>query len=159
MISKPIQEFESVFETELSSELGSFAAWESPRLTTMYPVEDAPKGAARAVCHTVNGILRVRFLSNVDEANVTYNAGLWGDIAGIPGAIQTDKLSVTIPEIKTFSGQYFEFDLFSNRANLLQNIYIRFTLTRNAVDAIPVQPTIYIKAVMSGVLLGGDIRI
>jgi hypothetical protein len=154
MISKPIQEFESVFETELSSELGSFAAWESPRLTTMYPVEDAPKGAGRAVCHTVNGILRIRFLSNVDFGNVTYNAGLWGEYAGIPGAIQTDK------SLGTFSSpQYFEFDLFSNRANLLQNIYIRFTLTRNVVDVIPVQPRIYIKAVMSGVLLGGDIRI
>jgi hypothetical protein len=157
MISKPIQEFESVFETELSSELGSFAAWESPRLTTMYPVEDAPKGAGRAVCHTVNGILRIRFLSNVDFGNVTYDAGLWGDIAGIPGAIQTNKEQPA--EIKPFGSQYFEFDLFSNRANLLQNIYIRFTLTRTSVDVIPVQPRIYIKAVMSGVLLGGDIRV
>ena len=157
MISKPIQEFESVFETELSSELGSFAAWESPRLTTMYPVEDAPKGAGRAVCHTVNGILRIRFLSNDQYALPT--VGLWGDIAGIPGAIQTDKYEFLTTPVKTFNGQYIEFDLFTNRANLCQNIYIRLTFTRSSVDVIPVQPTIYIKAVMSGVLLGGDIRV
>lgn len=156
MISTPIQEFESVFEAELSPNLGSYAVWESPRLTTMYPVEDAPKGAGRAVCHTVNGILRVRLLTNYsDVGSGEIRAGLWGDYAGIPAAIQTDRAI----DIKAIGGQYIEFDLFNNRANLCQNIFIRFTLIRSTVYEIPIQPRIYIKAIMSGVLLGGDIRV
>ena len=157
MISTPIQEFNSTFEAELSPELGSVAVWESPHLTTMFPAQDSEKGSPREVCHTVNGILRVRLISSVGSGVIT--AGLWGEYAGISGSIQTDKYP-----IPTFSTKFYDensqinFDLFSNRANLCQNIYIRFTLTREIIEIIPVQPRIYIKATLSGVLLGGDIR-
>jgi hypothetical protein len=136
----------------------------------MFPAIDTPSGSDRAVCHTVNGILRMRLLSSLGDfdGDCELYAGLWGEYAGITGSFPPQ-----INQYNSFSGatkkyalysdsNYIEFDLFNTRANLCQNIYIRlaFMRVRAVVSPDPVPPTRgYIKSVMSGVLLGGDIRI
>ena len=97
MNSQVSQEFKSSRLTgELDTRIGSTFTWDSPRLTTMYPRPGAPKGSDRAVCRTVNGLLRVSVLENREallgpNTGVSVTAGLWGEYNRVPGVLASTK--------------------------------------------------------------------
>lgn len=95
MKSQVIQEFKSNKITgELDTRVGSTFTWTSPRLNTMYPRPGAPKGSDRAVCRTVNGLLKVNILENRDlilgnNTGIKVTAGLWGEYNKVPGVLES----------------------------------------------------------------------
>jgi hypothetical protein len=160
MQSLPIQEFKSLpFRGTVGALGGSYLVWESPRLTTMYPMEGMPKGRDRGVCHTVNGILQATLK---DKALLTsgceITAGLFGEYAGISGVIASTTLALGSPVTAAFyapSG-VIGFDNWSSFSNLAQNIFIRFTVYRPRTNLV-VLPT-PVDLTFSGVLIAGDLR-
>jgi hypothetical protein len=174
MKSQPIQEFKSTpFVDVLASVSGANVTWESPRLTTMYPVEGRPVGSDRAVCHTVNGILRVRVNDHsiFNAEGVIVTAGLWGEYAGVSNLIQstTYRLYPKSPllgaldvdpifKYHEIGTDYLTFDVWNTFSNLAQNIYIRLSFVRNFLGevVIPPPPT-PINVTLSGVLIGSDL--
>ena len=158
MESQAIQEFKSLpFRGVVGAAPGSFISWESPRLTTMYPLEGMPKGSDRGVCHTVNGFLRMAL---TDKSLLTSNcwvaAGLFGEYANIPGAIAFTTLSFNQPGGLSFYAPngVIGFDEWSSFSNLGQNIFIRVSIYRT-IEAEADTP---VDATFSGVLLGSDLR-
>jgi len=158
MQSQAIQEFKSLpFRGVVNRQEGSFITWESPRLTTMYSMEGAPKGADRGVCHTVNGFLRMALNDkSLLTSNCLVTAGLFGEYANIPGLIAFNTLAFT----QTLTSAFYApngvigFDEWSSFSNLGQNIFIRATIYRlaDADDDTPVDVT------FTGALLGSDLR-
>jgi hypothetical protein len=165
--SQPVQEFKSLpLRGTITPTIGSYLLWESPRLTTMYPMEGMPKGADRAVCHTVNGFLTANFKdktifdpTNADAvANLRLYAGLYGEYAGISGVIQSTELRLsdigTITAYQSNGG--IGFDAWSSFSNLAQNIYIRFTIIRvSAIGNAQDQP---VDVSFTGALIASDLR-
>ena len=132
--------------------------WESPRLTTMYPVEGAEKGSDRAICRVVNGFVTVKFLDK--SAIVPYftvTAMLMGEYAGIYGVIQSFTVNVggSIATKILLSNGSLGFEQFQTIGNLAQNIFIRVVFTYDAF----ISPPIKIKTSMTGALLATDARI
>ena len=178
MKSQPIQEFKSTpFIDLLPSTGGASVSWESPRLTMMYPVEGRPVGSDRAVCHTVNGILRVRVNDRAlfaPDATVTVVAGLWGEYNGIPNVIQSTsyRLNRFIPVLGVnvidplskyyqIGSDYLTFDVWNTFSNLAQNIYIKLSFLRDdryqEPDPLVVVTPTPINVTLSGVLIGSDL--
>lgn len=181
MKSQPIQQFKSTpFVGLLPTTPGSTVTWESPRLTLMYPVEGRPAGSDRAVCHTVNGILRVRVNDRAlfdPDATVTVVAGLWGEYGGVPNVIQSTSYALnrfidglgasTIDPLSKYyqvGTDYLTFDVWNTFGNLAQNIFIRLSFLRDTryqekpepPPPIIVQPT-PINVTLNGVLIGSDL--
>lgn len=167
MYSLPIQEFKSLpFRGTITPTIGSYLVWESPRLTTMFPLEGRPKGSDRGVCHTVNGFLTANFKdktildpTNSDAVlNLRLYAGLYGEYAGVSGLIQSTELRLSdIGNIVAYqSNGSIGFDAWSSFSNLAQNIYIRFTIIRvSAVNGGIDQP---VDVTFTGALLASDLR-
>jgi hypothetical protein len=155
--SQPIQEFKSLpLRGTVGSAAGSSLVWESPRLTTMYPMEGMPKGADRAVCHTVNGFLRMTLADkSLLSSNCIVTAGLFGEYANIPGVIAFTTLPFNSSGLAFYAPNgVIGFDEWSSFSNLGQNIFIRvsiYRITEGLADT-PVDVT------FSGVLLGSDLR-
>jgi hypothetical protein len=112
------------------------AYWESPRLTTEYPIEGRPAGSDRGICKIVNGLVAVKFL---DKQLIEYSgrleisAGLYGEYAGISGIM--DQISFSQFYTPFFTQMYasngaIAFPQLSNFANLAQNIFIRVVFRR-----------------------------
>ena len=158
MQSQAIQEFKSLpFRGVVTAEKGSYLTWESPRLTTMYPLEGMPKGSDRGVCHTVNGFLRMALTDkSLLTSDCLVTAGLFGEYANIPGLIASTTLSFGQPGGLSFYGPngVIGFDEWASFSNLGQNIFIRATIYRlsTGLADTPVDVT------FSGVLLGSDLR-
>ena len=165
--TQPVQEFKSLpLRGTITANIGSYLNWESPRLTTMYPMEGMPKGSDRAVCHTVNGFMTANFKDKtiLDPANsdavlnLRLYAGLYGEYAGISGLIQSTELRLSdIGNIVAYqSNGGIGFDAWSSFANLAQNIYIRFTIIRvSAVGGGSDQP---VDVSFTGALIASDLR-
>lgn len=133
--------------------------WESPRLTTEVSHPNRPKGSDRAICRTVNGFVNVKLLNKQillknwraeppDLLTVSefYPApfltmGLYGESAGVIAAIapvQQLRLSIDVIAglnqqmilvLSESNGDIGSF-VFSSYGNLMQNIFIRVSITR-----------------------------
>ena len=161
MQSLPIQEFKSLpFRAVLGNEQGDYLLWESPRLTTMYPMEGRPKGSDRAVCHTVNGFLRV----GVNDKSILANpvgirvvAGLYGEYAGLSGVIAFTEYQLgSLDALPYESNGALGVSAWSSFANLAQNIYIRFIIARTDKRTAPAG--LPIDLTFTGSLIGSDLR-
>ena len=184
MKSTVTQEFKSLpFTGTLESRIGSTVTWESPRLTTMYPNPNSPKGSDRLTCRTVNGILQVKVLDKSllfnGKSGVSVTAGLWGDygkgrgvlvstkyyLDGIyatgtitPGALVSGATTKGYGVPMLSSNGNLGFPVFSTFSNQAQNIYIRLSFVRDLTeDSFGPQPPAPIKIVCSGVLLAADL--
>jgi hypothetical protein len=178
MKSQPIQLFKSTpFVDLLPVKSGSVATWEGPRLTMMYPVEGKPAGSDRAVCHTVNGLLRVRVNDHAlfdPDATVTVIAGLWGEYGGVANLIQSTSYPLnrfidglgaeTIDPLSKYyqvGTDFLTFDVWNTFSNLAQNIFIRLSFLRDTRYQEPESPIIVqptpINVTLSGVLIGSDL--
>ena len=166
-----IQEFNNV---PFSSELYPFilpiakttnkniAYWESPRLTTEYPIEGRPKGADRGICKVVNGLVAVRFLDKqlIDvDGRLEVTAALYGEYAGISGII--DQIAFSQQYTPFFTQMYasngaLAFPQLSSFANLAQNIFLRVVFRRSDIQNIVVNPDVKslpLKVAISGSLI------
>lgn len=158
MQSQAIQEFKSLpFRGVVGAAAGSYLTWESPRLTTMYSMEGAPKGSDRGVCHTVNGFLRMALTDkSLLTSNCYVTAGLFGEYANIPGVIAYTTIQLQNPLTSAFYAPngVIGFDEWASFSNLGQNIFIRASIyrTTEAEADTPVDVT------FSGALLGSDLR-
>ena len=160
MQSQVVQEFKSLpLRGTVGAALGSYLAWESPRLTTMFPIAGMPKGSDRGVCHTVNGFLEANFKDKTifSQGGVLLVAGLYGEYAGISGLIQSTTIDPSTPAATAIYGSNgaIGFNAWSSFANLAQNIYIRFVIYQSrgvGGVATPVDIT------FTGALLGSDVR-
>jgi hypothetical protein len=148
---------------ELDTRVGSTFVWESPRLTTAYPIPGKPKGSDRAICSTVNGILKVDVLENKDlllgnYQGVLVTAGLWGEYNRVPGVLASVQYFLddnyanyfvsTPPITAIFStapsigwgvplfnnNGGLGFNTFTSFSNHAQNIYIKLVFTRQPKD-------------------------
>ena len=177
MNSQVIQEFKSPIITgELGTRVGSAFTWESPRLTTMYPRSGVPKGSDRAVCRTVNGLLRVNVLNNRElvfgsNTGISVTAGLWGEYNRVPGVLASttyylegkyaESFLLPRPYFVTLLGipsggwgvPIFDssgalgFSAWSSFSNHAQNIYIKLTFLRAVPPDDPEKP--YVRAPLS----------
>lgn len=158
-------------------ETGGVIIWESPRLSVATPYPNREKGADRSICRTVNGQIQIKI---VDKSILNYparydgeftkppliTAGLYGESAGIIGAIDIDQSREFNPALfnalRYTSNGDKAFKIFRSYANLMQNIFIRVTITRaDAQDSgvyLYKNPPLPIKMVCSGVLIGADPR-
>jgi hypothetical protein len=148
--------------------------WESPRLGVSVPYPDREKGADRAICRTVNGLVQVKLLNtdvlkdlpdSFDKNMLTI--GLYGESAGLIGAIDFYQYKLT--DNLGYFPQYWIVNryqsngslggpMFSSYANLMQNIFIRVCITRPPGGRSGGFPPLKINAICSGVLLGADPR-
>lgn len=159
MQSQAIQEFRGLpLKETLPITKGSTVAWNSPFLTTMFPQEGLPVGSDRAVCHTVNGWLQVQLRDKaiIGDSTIQVTAGLFGEYAGISGAIANTTYQLSDPTPIAFyqSNGGLGFDRWSSFANLAQNIYIRIIFSRIDTGAAPST----IDLLCSGALIGSDLR-
>lgn len=153
----------------------SSITYESPRLSVAAPFKDRKKGADRAICRTVNGIVQVKLLNKDILQNVTgsffgidapvITAGLYGESAGIEGAIAIHQYYLsTFSPINAYSVLRFStngdlgFKVLSSYANLMQNIFIRVVIQRGPATAGFENTKLKIDALCSGVLMGSDLR-
>lgn len=170
MKGSAIQEFNNV---PFSSELypydertlfhgKSIAYWESPRLTTEYPIEGRPKGADRGICKVVNGLIAVRFIDkellSVD-GRLSVTAGLYGEYAGISGII--DQIAFDQFYTPFFTQMYasngaLAFPQLSSFANLAPSIFMRVVFQRT--DIVSEGAPIPLKVEFSGSLIATALR-
>lgn len=162
MQSQVVQEFKSLpLRGTIGAASGSYLEWESPRLTTMFPLEGMPKGSDRAVCHTVNGFLQANFkdktIFTLGPQGFVIYAGLYGEYAGISGLIQSTTISPATPSdvIRYSSNGAIGFNTWSSFSNLAQNIYIRFVIMQTNANGGPATP---VDITFTGALLGSDVR-
>jgi hypothetical protein len=157
-----IQEFNNALFTSeilsLSDAPRNVVYWESPRLTTEYPIDGRPKGADRGICKIVNGIAAVRF---IDKRILDYpdtlemSGGLYGEYAGISGVIQqiafTQDYTPLLTQMYASNGA-IAFPQLSTFANIAPNIFMRIVFARRdfARRGIPPLP---IKVSITGSLL------
>lgn len=143
---------QSVFEFREKTTIisGQYLIWESPRLSTVFPIEGQPAGSDRAICRTVNGLARVCYLGN--QSPLTVAVGLFGEYAGIPALIQGQTLlDNTQPATFDFfrNGNGVCFDQFITYSNLVERVFIRFAIYTNAENtSVPLE--------ISGVLVAAD---
>jgi hypothetical protein len=161
MQSLPIQEFKSLpFRGVLGNEAGDYVLWESPRLTTMYPMAGRPPGSDRAVCHTVNGFLQAVVNNKAiiaEPTGIRVVAGLYGEYANLSGVIAFTEYQLTSNEALTYQANgALGFSAWSSFSNLAQNIYIRFILSRTDRRAEPAPLPIDLS--FTGALIGSDLR-
>lgn len=159
MKSQVIQEFKSSVRETLGTQVGSYIVWESPRLTLQMPDPDSPKGSDRLVCRTVNGILQISaplILSNLDAySSVAINAGLYGEMEGIPCLIKGTQYSLfASPKDFLATNGRLSFDVWSSFSNLAQNIFIRVVFTRGDTSE-GVQP-LPLNLTFNGALIGAS---
>jgi hypothetical protein len=159
MQSQVVQEFKSLpLRGTVGAAAGSYLLWESPRLTTMFPIAGMPKGSDRGVCHTVNGFLEANFKDKtIFGSQVLLVAGLYGEYAGISGLIQSTTIDPSTPAATAIYGSNgaIGFNAWSSFANLAQNIYIRFVVYQAAgFGGVPVP----VDVTFTGALLGSDVR-
>jgi len=161
MQSQVVQEFKSLpLRGTVGAALGSYLEWESPRLTTMFPLEGMPKGSDRGVCHTVNGFLQANFkdktIFSQGPVGLQIFAGLYGEYAGISGLIQSTLINPEPVDLVRYgSNGAIGFNTWSSFANLAQNIYIRFVIMQvQSIGGVatPVDIT------FTGALLASDVR-
>lgn len=141
----------------------NIAVWESPRLTTEYPVEGRQKGADRGICRIVNGLISIRFIDKqiLDPTQVLeVSAGLYGEYANISGIIQqiafSQQYTPLITQMYVSSGE-LAFPQLSSFANLAQNIFMRIVFRRAQVQELsppaPLLPPTPLKVQITGSLL------
>ncbi len=169
------QEFKNLrFKDTLDPFVGACITWESPRLGTMFPADNAKKGSDRAVCHTVNGVLEVRVNNPVEAFDFNYidvpevyvTAGLYSEYAGLVGAISSTSYPINPSDLYEPNNIYalstngrLGFSFFNSYANLAQSIFIRLTIANKRISANeetrprPFDITCY------GALIGSDIRV
>ena len=113
------------FREKITILAGSAYLWESPRLSTAFPIEGQPAGSDRAICRTVNGLVRVCYLGKQPDMLAT--AGLFGEYAGIPGLIKSSSLVLISPAEFDFfrNGNGVCFDQFITYSNLVERVFIR----------------------------------
>jgi len=160
---------------EPGGDRASSITYESPRLSVAAPFEDREKGADRAICRTVNGIVQVKLLNKDILQNITgaffgidapvITAGLYGESAGVEGAIAiTQYYLSTFSPLNAYTVARFStngdlgFKVFSSYANLMQNIFIRVVIQRGPATSGFTNSKLKINAVCSGVLIGSDLR-
>lgn len=152
-----IQEFnnipfkDSLFGYPSSSGSKTLTYWESPRLTTEYPIDGRPAGSDRGVCKIINGTLSLKFLDTAileKAANLEVSAALYGEYAGISGLIQQIAYAREYTTVSTQmygSSGSLGFPQFSTFANLTQNVFIRLVFRRSVTtipDALPLDVTV-----------------
>lgn len=159
MQSEVVQEFNNVpFNSVLPAGKSCSCAWESPRLTTMYPAEGAEKGADRAICRVVNGFVAVKFIDkSAIILGMKVRAGLFGEYAGIFGKIQDLEVNVlNSAQAKILlSNGAFGFDQFQTIGNLAQNLFIRVVISYDGKLDVPYN----IKTSITGALIATDARV
>ena len=160
---------------EPGGDRASSITYESPRLSVAAPFGDREKGADRAICRTVNGIVQVKLLNKEILQNVTgsffgidapiITAGLYGEGSGIEGAIAISQYYIsTFSPINAYTVARFSangdlgFKVFRSYANLMQNIFIRVVIQRGPGLSGFTNSKLKIDAVCSGVLIGSDLR-
>ena len=166
-----IQEFNNVpFSSELYPALQprafytnkNIAYWESPRLTTEYPLEGRPKGADRGICRIVNGLIAVRFIDKqlIDvDGRLEITAALYGEYAGISGIIDQIAFSQEYAPLITqmyASNGALAFPQLSSFSNLAQNIFMRVVFRRSDIQDLEIDPDIKslpLKVAISGSLI------
>jgi hypothetical protein len=162
-------------------------SWESPRLTTEIPYDNRPKGSDRSICRTINGILNVRLLNKAvlrrtnnafkdDPATKPFlTMGLYGESSGMIGAITPlqqlrlnafgfDGFNEQILILTNSSGDIGSL-VFSSYANLMQNIFLRVSISRgytgyvyDSQGDILINYELPIEFSCSGVLIASDPR-
>ena len=145
--------------------------WESERLSTLVPYADRPKGSDRAICRTVNGTVQIK-VNNKDIFKVLGNlernmltVGLYGESAGIIGAIEILQYKLTdfVQGVEYWPLNTYKSNgqlgglLFSSHANLMQNIFIRVTIT-NPPGFVGGGNSVGIDCDCSGILVAADPR-
>lgn len=181
MKSQVFYEFKEVaVNGVIGSQRGATFAWESPRLTTMYPRPGAEKGSDRAMCRTVNGVIQLKFLEPEllfnGDTGVSVTAGLWGEYGRGRGVMAStkyyldgryaDDIIVPNPAVSPITQGYgvpmlnsngkLGFNAWSSFSNQAQNIYIRVALVRDD-SRNPPYPPIPIKMLCSGILIAADL--
>jgi len=160
---------------EPGGDRASSITYESPRLSVAAPFNGRPKGADRAICRTVNGIVKVKLLNKEILQSVTgsffgidapvITAGLYGESAGVEGAIAINQYYIsTFSPINSYTVARFStngdlgFKVLSSYANLMQNIFIRVVIQRGPATTGFENSRLKIDALCSGVLMGSDLR-
>lgn len=140
----------------------SIAYWESPRLTTEYPIEGRTKGSDRGICKVVNGLIAVRFIDKellAVDGRLAISAGLYGEYAGISGII--DQIAFDQFYTPFFTQMYasngaLAFPQLSNFANLAPSIFMRVVFQRTDFDLADM--SIPLKVEISGSLIATALR-
>lgn len=127
--------------------------WESPRLSTAFPIDGQPAGSDRAICRTVNAFARVNYVGKIRP--IFAAAALYGEYAGISGLIRESSISVTNTQPATLdfsrNGNGFCFDQFITYSNLVERVFVRFCFVLNdQLNSNSVQLDV------SGVLIASD---
>lgn len=181
--SQGLMQTEFPASNEPGGDRASYITYESPRLTVAAPFEGRPKGSDRAICRTVNGIVKVKLLnkdilnSYTDDPDAFFRgrhtpiitACLCGESSGVEGVIALDQYFCSAsPEIgnsyryvldRRKSTGDLGFKILTSYSNLMQNIFIRVTIQRGPqTDGYTPNKKLKINAVCSGVLIGADLR-
>lgn len=138
----------------------NIVVWESPRLTTEYPIDGRPKGADRGICRIVNGVMSVRFLDKEilrPENYLEITGSLCGEYAGVSGVIQqiafAERFSPLYSQMYVSNGA-LAFPQLSSFANLMPNIFLRLVFRRsNRIDNPLPQDVVPLNVIISGSLL------
>ena len=146
--------------TSAESSAKNIAVWESPRLTTEYPIDGRPPGSDRGICRIVNGVMSVRFLDKDilrPENYLEITGSLCGEYAGISGVIQqiafAERFSPLYSQMYISNGA-LAFPQLSSFANLMPNIFIRLVFRRSNNNDNPLpQNVVPLNVVISGSLL------
>jgi hypothetical protein len=125
--------------------------WESPRLSTAFPITGQPAGSDRAICRTVNGFVRVCYFDVNPQLRVY--SGLFGEYAGTPALIQDDSASLE-PRFFDYNrnGNGVCFSQFITYSNLVESVFIRVVTDYYSDPLSPFKIPIEI----SGVLIAAD---
>jgi hypothetical protein len=141
------------FREKITTLAGGYYQWESPRLSTAFPIEGKPAGSDRAICRTVNGLVRVCYLGKQPEMSVT--AGLFGEYAGLPGLIKSSAVFTSQPQEFDFfrNGNGVCFEQFITYSNLVERVFIRVGIVVYD-NGLPANTMIPLE--ISGVLIASD---
>lgn len=154
---------------------GRPVCYDSVRLTTAIARESAPPGSDRAICRTVNGIVRLRLIAPVSGWSGIATAALMGVYGGKTAIIQehttgpigigfettgliqgpnpASSRSANLYSVANMSGGAYGFDYFSSYSNLAEEIFIRVQIGTLSVTADGLPPA---TLEISGVLMAGD---
>ena len=134
------------------------AYWESPRLSTEFPLDGNPAGADRGICRIVNGLVAVNFIDKqlLDlPKDLAVSGALYGEYAGISGVIDqitfSQEYTPLITQMYASSGA-LAFPQLSSFANLAQNIFIRVVFAREN-RSYSRRPPLPLKVSITGTLL------
>jgi hypothetical protein len=157
--------------------------WDSPRLSTQFAEKDAKAGGDRAVCRTVNGIIRIHPLDKfpilgfneviVGGAYVGLLMGSYGGLNGAikeqyripdPGSGRTPRITGIQPsfgkaeDIVYNSAGAYGSDFFYSYSNLADEIFMRVAITPFSKETLFTFEKVIlpIRAEISGVLIAAD---